>query len=124
MIRHLAVHHARVNRYTLNSLTNVQQTIRWNWQGYLTKYYDRATGKYKYNDWGDILMGSAEPMKGTRSLLQKHLYNEEHVKPKEVKRRTTARVIYNRQIKRIDDLTKYIKFMKDHPDEFDRGRKK
>ena len=69
-------------------------------------------------------MGSSEPMKGSISLLEKHLHNEEHVKPKEVKRRTTARVIYNRQIKRIDDLTKYIKFMKDHPDEFDRGKKK
>lgn len=124
MISHLAVYHGRTSRRTLNLLNNMQQTVRWNWQGFLTKHYDRATGKYKYDDWENILLGSSEPMKGSRSLLQTHLYNEEHVKPKEVKRRTAAKVIYNRQIKRVDDLTKYIKFMKDHPDEFDRGRKK
>jgi hypothetical protein len=123
MIYHVAGRYGRTLHHNLSLISKLQQTKRWNWQGFLTKHYDRATGKYKYNDWSEILMGSAEPMKGGRSLLQKHLYNEEHVKPKEVKRRTAARVIYTRQMKRIEDLTKYIKFMKDHPDEFDRGQK-
>jgi hypothetical protein len=124
MMRHLASQFGRVSGRTINTVPNMRQTLRWNWQGYLTKHYDRATGKYKFDDWDNIIMGSSEPMKGSRSLLQKHMFDEEHVKPKEVKRRTAARVIYNRQIKRIDDLTKYIKFMKDPPDEFDRGQKK
>lgn len=99
-------------------------TIRWNWQGCLTKYFDRATGTYKYEDWDNILAGSAEPTKRGQSLLQMHLRSERHIKPKEVKRRTNDRVIYERKIKRIEDLTKYIKLMKSGPEEFNRdGRK-
>ena len=101
-----------------------QSSVRWNWQGFLTKRFDRATGEYKYEDWEKVIMGSSEPTKAGKSLLQRHLNNEEHIKPKEIKRRTTARVIYERKTRRIDDLTKYIQFMKDHPDEFKSGRKK
>ena len=98
--------------------------VRWNWQGYLTTRFDRATGKYKYDDWDQLIMGSQEPTKAGKSLLQRHLYNEEHIKPKEIKRRTASRIIYDRKIKRIDDLTKYIQFMKDHAYDFKPGRKK
>jgi hypothetical protein len=98
--------------------------IRWNWQGFLTKRFDRASGQYKYDDWERVMLGSQEPTKGGKSLLQRHLNNEEHIKPTEIKRRTTSRVLYDRKIKRIDDLMKYIQFMKDHPDDFKAGRKK
>jgi hypothetical protein len=122
MLSYRVIQHCRRRNFVIPN--KIQQSIRWNWQGFLTKHYDRATGKYKYDDWDNIMLGAAEPMKGSRSLLDRHLNNEEHIKPKEVKRRTAARVIYERKIKRIDDLTKYIKFMRDHPDDFDRGKSK
>jgi hypothetical protein len=103
---------------------NAVLRVRWYWQGFLTKRFDRATGEYKYDDWEKIVMGSQEPTKAGKSLLQRHLNNEEHLKPTEIKRRTAARIIYNRKIKRIDDLTKYIQFMKEHPDDFKPGRNK
>jgi hypothetical protein len=68
----------------------IQTSVRWNWQGYLTKRFDRATGQYKYDDWERIIMGSQEPTKGGKSLLQRHLNNEEHIKPTEAKRRVSA----------------------------------
>lgn len=98
--------------------------VRWNWQGCLTKYFDRATGTYKYDNWDNVLAGSAEPTKKGQSLLQMHLRNERHIKPKEVKRRTNSRIIYDRKIKRIEDLTKYIKLMKSGPEEFNRDFRK
>jgi hypothetical protein len=98
--------------------------VRWNWQGFLTKHYDRATGTYKYDDWDSVVTGSPEPMKGSQSLLQLHLRKERHIKPTEEKRRNAARVTYERKIKRVDDLTKYIKFMQDHPEEFKGSKSK
>jgi hypothetical protein len=100
------------------------QSMRFNWQGFLTKHYDRATGKYKYDDWDEIMTGSTEPMKGSKSLLERHLNNVEHIKPKEIKRRINERIILDSQTKRIDDLTRYIKFMREHPEDFGRSRKK
>ena len=124
MALYLAMRHGRAGSRAINLSTNTQQTVRWNWQGYLSKHFDRTTGKYKFDDWNNILLGSVEPMKGNRSLLATHLYNEEHIKRTEMKRRKAAKAIYDRSMKRIDDLTKYIKFLQDHPDEFDGGRKK
>lgn len=106
-----------------HTAVGVLATVRWNWQGFLTQRFDRASGQYKFDDWEKLMLGSQEPTKAGKSLLQRHLNNEEHIKPKEIKRRTTSRVLYDRKIKRIEDLTKYIQFMKDHPDDFKSGRK-
>lgn len=72
-----------------------KNSIRWNWQGFLTKRYDRATGQYKYEDWDKVLYGYQEPNKGGVSLLQRHLENEEHIKPTAIKRMVSAVIFPN-----------------------------
>lgn len=58
--------------------------------------------------------GFSEPMKGNRqSLLDLHLSEEEHIKPKEIKRRVNAKKRYDRSVTRLYELTSYIEFTKE-----------
>jgi len=89
--------------------------IRQNWQVVLGRRFDRATGTYKYQDWDELVFSFREPTKhdGT-NYLQRHLNQEEHIKPTELKRRINERKVYRRSVKRLEDLTSYIQFMRDN----------
>jgi hypothetical protein len=89
--------------------------VRWTWQAVVRRRRNPKTGKSEYENWDRIVMGFQEPslLSGT-SLLDRHLNQEEHIKPTEMKRRLNNRKVHDRLVKRVDDLTNYIKFMKDH----------
>jgi hypothetical protein len=87
---------------------------RHNWQVVLRKRLDRRTGKVKYEDWDYLSLGMEEPklLSGT-TLLNRHLGATEHVKPTELRRRLNSAKVYKRNVKRLDDLKTYIKFVQD-----------
>lgn len=89
------------------------------WQAYLYKRYDRATGEWKYVDWEEIIRGVEEPHKNGQWELERHWSQKRHLKPNVVRQRKKDRKEYNVKVKKIEDLVKYIQFMKDHPDDFD-----
>jgi len=91
---------------------------RWNWQVFLRRRFDRRTGQYKYEDWDDLIMSFQEPsLSSGVSLRQRDWAATEHIKPTERKRRINSRKTYDRDVKRIEDLTNYIKFIQDNKDE-------
>jgi hypothetical protein len=49
-----------------------------------------------------------------RSLLMRDQRATRHIKPTERKRRINSKKIYERNIKRVEDLSNYIKFMQKH----------
>jgi len=90
------------------------QQLRWNWQAVIRRRRDQRTGKPRYEDWGTVVRAFKEPeLPDGTSLLERHLSEVEHIKPTELKRRLNAAKIYRRSVKRVDDLTKYIKFMQE-----------
>lgn len=99
-----------------------QQQLRFAWQAVLTKYRDQRTGEYKYRDWNDIMRGAKDPMKGTKTLLDIYDGKKRHTKRTTLKKQLKERIHYENKLRQIDDLSKYIKFMKDHPNEFRNGR--
>jgi hypothetical protein len=101
-----------------------QQSRRFAWQAVLTKFRDPATGQLKYRDWDEIMAGARDPMKGNQTLLDRYDEEERHTKRTTVKKELKARIYYNRKMKQIDDLLSYIKFMKEHPDDFAMGKPK
>lgn len=114
--------------------------IRWHWQAFLTKKIDRTSNTphrsvdstkgesgdnlrsavYKYEDWTNVIRGFHDPMKHNKSLLDRHLNAKVHIKPTEQKRRIKSNQIYQRSVKRVDDLASYIQFVRDHKDDFRR----
>jgi len=86
---------------------------------YLYKRYDRRTGTWKYVDWEEIIRGVEEPHKQGEYELDRHWNAKRHIKKNVEKQRKKDRKIYNANVKKIDDLVKYIQFVKDHPDDFD-----
>jgi hypothetical protein len=79
---------------------------------------DRSSGKQKYQNWDELVFGFHEPAKGNKqSLLQRHLDEEEHIKPTELKRRVNQGKKYRRSVKHLQDLTSYIHFVREHKDE-------
>jgi hypothetical protein len=87
---------------------------RWNWQIYLKQRQDKETGKLKYDDWNRVIMTMKEPTLVDGTSLQKRSWARKlHVKPTTRQKLINQRKTYRRQIKRIDDLTEYIKFMND-----------
>lgn len=84
---------------------------RSNWQIVLERRMEK--GKLKYQDWDELVNGFQEPSKGSKSLLQRHLDQEEHIKPTEIKRRINQKKKYVRSVKQLEDLTSYIKFVQD-----------
>jgi hypothetical protein len=91
---------------------------RAHWQGTIQKRFDRETGTWRYQDWDEVMLSSAEPMKGNRPLLDRYLAQKKHIPPSEQKRRLQDKRIYDRSVKRIRDLTKYIKFAREHRSDF------
>ena len=90
------------------------QQHRWNWQIFLDRRFDKETGKYKYDDWDRVIMSVKEPrLANGMSLLRRSLMRNHHVKPTTKKKRVNEGKEYRRKIKRIDDLTNYIQFMKE-----------
>jgi len=91
-----------------------QHAVRWNWQAVIRKRFDRRTGKFKYEDWDVVMCTFQEPelLDGT-TLLQRHLNQKYHIKPKEVRRRLNEAKVYRRSVRKIDNLTKYIRFIKE-----------
>ena len=78
---------------------------------------DRQTGKLKYQDWDYLARGIQEPqLPNGKTLLDRHLRATEHIKPTERKRRINNKKLYVRNLKRVDDLTNYIKFMQEYDD--------
>jgi len=87
--------------------------LRQNWQIVLQKEKQK-NGEYKYPDWEEVASDIPEPMKNSRlSLLDRHLRNTEHIKPTEMKRRINSKKEYERSLKKLNDLTKYIHFIRD-----------
>ena len=87
---------------------------RWNWQIYLKQRVDKQTGKLKYDDWDRVILTLKEPtLADGTSLVRRDLMRKRHVKPTTKKKLINQRKEYRRQIKRIDDLTNYIRFMND-----------
>lgn len=115
-----------------------KQQIRSHWQAFLTKKLDRTSNTtqrsvdnttaesvdnirsavYKYEDWINVIRGFHDPMKHNKSLLERHLNTKVHVKPTEQKRRIKSNQIYQRSVKRVDDLASYIQFVRDHKEDF------
>lgn len=98
---------------------------RWNWQIFLTKRFDRATGTYKYPDWDRLVLTMKEPTlyDGT-SLLRRSQLMKFHIKPTTMRKRAKERKVYNRSVKRVEDLMKYVKFTKERDNSGDRTSKK
>lgn len=91
-----------------------QQQRRWNWQIVLKQRVDKETGKLKYDDWSKVIMTMKEPTLVDGTSLQKRSWaRKRHIKPTMMKKLVNQRKEYRRSIKRIDDLTNYIKFMND-----------
>ena len=86
---------------------------RWNWQIYLKQRFDKESGKYKYDDWGKVIMTMREPKlsDGTSLVRRFSRVKKRHIKPTTMNKLINQRKEYRRKIKRIDDLTHYIKFM-------------
>jgi hypothetical protein len=113
-----------------------QQQIRNHWQAFLTKKLDRTSktaqrrvdstnedsnvrsAAYKYDDWDYVMRGFQSPVKQRTPLLERHLRNTKHVKPTQQKQRIKSMQIYRRSEKRVGDLSRYIKFVKDHNEDF------
>ena len=100
-------------------------TVRCHWQMVLSRYQDKQTGKLKYQDWDTLVHQFQEPTKEIASpdggssgrnravsLLQRHLAQEEHIKPTEIKRRIQQKQTYTRSVKQLEDLTRYIQFVR------------
>jgi hypothetical protein len=98
---------------------------RWNYQVFLTRRLDRKTGQYKYDDWEYLAKGIQEPtLLNGETLLNRHLKQEEHIKPTEGNRRLNDAKLYRRSRKHVEDLTSYIQFVNQEPgDEKKKGRK-
>jgi hypothetical protein len=122
-----------------------QQHRRFAWQAVLTKVRDPATGEFKYRDWDEIMAGARDPMKGDQSLLDRYQAADRHTKRTTLKKQLKARIHYERKMKQVDDLIRYVRsppcrticyqqfrccdisqfafpisyvrFMKDHPDD-------
>lgn len=91
-----------------------QIQVRWNWQAVIRRRLDRKEGGVKYEDWDVVARNFREPalLDGT-PLLQRHLNQQHHVKPTERNRRINSAKVYRRSVKRIEDLTKYIQFVRE-----------
>jgi len=113
---------------------------RWNWEVVLRRRWNPATRKVQYEDWDSVVFQIQEPTKQqdsdggivsggrnrgspdgvtTVSLLERHLQQEEHIKPTELNRRLNSAKIYKRSVKRVNDLTKYIQFVHRQEEEED-----
>ena len=122
-----------------------QEQVRYHWQAVITKRLDRTSNtrfkdrnkdpaagslsdnnnnnnvasQYKFDDWAYVARGFQEPTKlGGKSLLQRHLETREHMKPTTQRQRIKSRQVYERSVKRVEDLTSYIQFVKDHKEDF------
>jgi hypothetical protein len=93
-----------------------QQQRRWNYQYFLGKYYDPATGKWKYEDWSPAIRAFKEPTVGGNRipLVALDWINKEHVKPTVYNKMLKSEKVYNRKMKQIADLAHYIKFRKQY----------
>jgi hypothetical protein len=54
------------------------------------------------------------PTKQGVSLLDRYFFQDRHIKPTTYRKYIRSRKEYRNRIKRIDDLTDYIQFMKTH----------
>jgi len=88
------------------------------WMAYLQQRVDRKTGEKKYVEWSEIIRGVEEPMKNGKHEVDRHLGQKRHIKRNVLKQDKKDKVIYNRKVKKVEDLLKYIQFMKDRPDDF------
>ena len=87
-----------------------QQSMRCNWQYVLQKVKDKKTGKYKYEDWNDVMWKSYQSSVHLNRLIQRYEAQPYHIKPNQLKRQRKERRIYENSVKQVDDLLKYIKF--------------
>lgn len=91
-----------------------QQQRRWNWQIYVKNHFDVEKNKTIYEE---IDIFQVFPLKGPSkhgvSLVERHYRMERHLKPTTVRKYIRSRKEYRNRIKRIDDLTNYIQFMKE-----------
>ena len=62
-------------------------------------------------------------MKGDKTILEMKQRQLRHIVPTEVRRRKKAKKVYDRTVKKVQELTKYIQFAKDHPNEFKKKKK-
>jgi hypothetical protein len=85
-----------------------QQHRRFAWQAVLTKVRDPATGEFKYRDWDEIMAGARDPMKGDQSLLERYQTADRHTKRTTLKKQLRARIHYERKMKQVDDLIRYV----------------
>lgn len=93
----------------------VAEQRRWNYQVQIRRQLDRKTGRVKYQNWDYLALSIQEPrLANGQTLLNRHLRSTEHIKPTERKRRINAKKAYDRDTKRVEDLSNYIKFMQEH----------
>jgi hypothetical protein len=95
-------------------LKQQQQHRRFAWQAVLTKYRDPTTGEFKYRDWDEIMAGAMDPMKGDVTLLERYQEADRHTKRTTLKKQLKMRIHYDRKMKQIDDLIRYVCFTKQH----------
>jgi hypothetical protein len=89
--------------------------VRHNWQMVLGKKYDKEKKEFKYEDWDTLIHQFREPETYQKvSLHKRHVAQEEHIKPTEQKRRINSRKEHARSVKQLNDLSSYIKFIRDH----------
>ena len=97
-------------------------TRQTNWMVYLHKRYDRKTGEWKYADWNDIIRGVEEPMKNGKYEVDRHMNQKHHIKKNQIKHQMKTAEKGKRDAQKIEELLKYIQFMKDRPNEFQETR--
>lgn len=92
---------------------------RCNWQIVLGKKFDKDKKEFKYEDWDTLIHQFREPETYQKvSLHKRHVSQEEHIKPTEQKRRINSRKEHARSVKQLNDLSSYIKFMREHEEDF------
>mmetsp|Transcript_29583 Transcript_29583/g.68842 ORF Transcript_29583/g.68842 Transcript_29583/m.68842 type:complete len:141 (+) Transcript_29583:88-510(+) len=99
---------------TVNNSLHRQQQQRSNYQLVISKRYDRKSGKMVYEDWNHLVRGVHRPSyKDGRSIQGVQMRQKRHIKKWMKKRKAKEQREYERDQKKVNDLLRYIDFMKD-----------
>ena len=63
-------------------------------------------------------MRMAEPMKSGKYEVDRDMNQKHHIKKNQIKHRMKSAAKGKRDAQKVEELLKYIQFMKDHPTEF------
>lgn len=95
--------------------------VAYHWQAVIRKrIIDPKTGEHKYEDWDHVIRSFQHPSAlthpgaaTTTTLLDRHLAQDRHIKPTEIRRRINSAKAYRRSVRRVDDLASYIQFIQE-----------